>query len=147
MQKVYTTTVIVIALHPTEELRLIKLQKELVKEFFVPGGLVHAHQPLWIETGFESVDQAKKEIKSVSILAPEYEDEWVVCPVKIEKVDGSVFEGKLNFIDGLPHRSAPSNDEGAQTFPLALKIFRLGECTSPSPGVYELCNVVWKKLS
>lgn len=138
---------IVIALHPTEELRLIKLQKELVKEFFVPGGLVHAHQPLWIETGFESVEQAKKEITNVTILAPQYDEVegCVVCPVKIQVANGKELESRLDFICGLPRRFVPYNEK--DIFPLALKIFRLGECTSPSPGVYELCNVVWKKLS
>ena len=162
------TVMIVITPHPTEELRLIKYQKELVRCLFTPGALVYAHQPLWIPANFESVEQAKKEIKSVNVSAPEYDEEResFICPVKIETVGGTCLESKLDFIHGLPHRSAPRNDGtfsaprndchcersaaihiNKDLFPLPLKIFRLGECTSPSPGFYELSNVVWKKLT
>ena len=157
---------VVIVPHPTEELRLIKYQKELIRSLFTPGALIYAHQPLWITTTFESVEQAKKEIKSVTVLAPEYEEngEGVFCPVKIETLGGDCLESRLNFICGLPRRlTAPRNDERSVTpchcersaaihtnediFPLSLKIFRLGECTSPSPNVYELSSTVWKKTS
>ena len=145
---------IAVAPHPTEELKLIKYQKELVRRLFTPGTLVYAHQPLWITTTFESVEQAKKEIKSVTVLAPESDEnaEGVFCPVKIETLGGDCLDSRLDFICGLPRRlTAPRNDTAIHTnedlFPLSLKIFRLGECTSPSPGVYELKNTVWKKLS
>ena len=39
------------------------------------------------------------------------------------------------------------NDKNDSTFPLPVKIFRLGECTSPKPGVYELSSTVWKKTT
>ena len=141
------TVMIVITPHPTEELRLIKYQKELVRCLFTPGALVYAHQPLWIPANFESVEQAKKEIKSVNVSAPEYDEEResFICPVKIETVGGTCLESKLDFIHGLPRRSAIHINK--DLFPLPLKIFRLGECTSPSPGFYELSNVVWKKLT
>ena len=138
---------IVLTPHPTEELKLIKYQKELVRRLFTPGALIYAHQPLWIPANFESVEQAKKEIKSVTISAPEYDEEreCYICPVKIETVGGTCLESKLDFIHELPRRSAIHINK--DLFPLPLKIFRLGECTSPSPGFYELKNTVWKKLS
>ena len=141
---------VVIVPHPTEELRLIKYQKELIRSLFTPGALIYAHQPLWITTTFESVEQAKKEIKSVTVLAPEYEEngEGVFCPVKIETLGGDCLDSRLDFICGLPRFAR--NDTAIHTnediFPLSLKIFRLGECTSPSPNVYELSSTVWKKL-
>ncbi len=142
---------VVIVPHPTEELRLIKYQKELIRSLFTPGALIYAHQPLWITTTFESVEQAKKEIKSVTVLAPESDEnaEGIFCPVKIETLGGDCLESKLDFICGLPRFAR--NDTAIHTnedlFPLSLKIFRLGECTSPSPNIYELSNVVWKKLT
>jgi len=148
---------IVLTPHPTEELRLIKYQKELVRCLFTPGALVYAHQPLWIPANFESVEQAKKEIKSVTLLVPEYDEEkeCFICPVKIETFGGTCLESKLDFIHGLPRRArndchcerSAAIHINKDLFPLPLKIFRLGECTSPSPGFYELSNVVWKKLT
>ena len=143
---------VVITPHPTEELKLIKYQKELIRRLFTSGTLIYAHQPLWIPTDFESVDQAKKEIKSVTVLASEYDEkkECIICPVKIETAGGEYLESKLDFIHGLPHYVVPEPVEGRNDdniFPLPLKIFRLGECTSPSPNVYELSSTVWKKLS
>ena len=72
----------------------------------------------------------------------------IICPVKIETVGGKVLESKLDFI--ICHCEEQSDvaihvNDG--TFPLCLKIFRLGECTSTKPGVYELSSVVWKKLT
>ena len=46
---------IVIAPHPTEELILIRTQKELIKSLFEKGSLIYSHTPLWIPTPFESV--------------------------------------------------------------------------------------------
>ncbi|MBO4532332.1 MAG: hypothetical protein J5726_01350 [Treponema sp.] len=149
---------IVITPHPTEELKLIKYQKELIRRLFTPGALIYAHQPLWIPAQFESIEQAKKEIKSVTVLAPEYDEngEGVFCPVRIQTVGGECLESKLDYIHGLPRFAR--NDEhchcersaaihtNEDLFPLPLKIFRLGECTSPSPNVYELSSTVWKKL-
>ncbi len=141
------TTVIVP--HPTEELKLIKYQKELVRRLFTPGTLVYAHQPLWIPVDFKSVQEAKEKITGVTLTGVEYDEkrECFICPVKIGTVDGTCLKSKLDFIHGLPRRSAPRNDAAIHDiFPMPLKIFRLGECTSPSPGVYELSNAVWKKL-
>lgn len=141
---------IVIAPHPTEELILIRTQKELIKNLFEKGSLIYSHTPLWIPTPFESVKQAKKEIKSISVLAPEYDEkeDAVICPVKIETTGGECLESKLEFIHcHCEKRHDATIHTNDKTFPLPLKIFRLGECTSPSPNVYELASTVWKKLT
>lgn len=132
---------IVIALHPTEELRLIKYQKELVRRLFTPGVLIYAHQPLWIPVDFESLQEAKESIMGVTLTGVEYDEKnkMVVCV-------GEGVKFPLIHIKGdTPNVQAALQD--APLFPLPLKIFRLGECTSPSPNVYELSNVVWKKLT
>ena len=143
---------IVIVPHRDLELKLITAQKKIIKEIYDCNieMIPYAVMPLWIQTDFESVDDAKKEITHVSILAPEYDDEQkgLVCPVEIKTVDGIV-KSKLNFISGLPHFVVPEPVEGRnddKTFPRPVKIFRLGECTSPKPGVYELSSTVWKKI-
>ncbi len=143
------TTVIVP--HPTEELKLIKYQKELVRRLFTPGALVYAHQPLWIPVDFKSVQEAKEKITGVTLTGVEYDEKnkMVMCV-------GEVAMGSLNLSKGakvplihiqgdIPNVQAVLQD--APLFPLPLKIFRLGECTSPSPNVYELRNIIWNKLS
>ena len=140
----------VIVPHPTEELKLIKYQKELIGRLFRPGALIYAHQPLWIPTSFTSLQEAKENIAGVTLTGFEYDEkeECIICPVKIRTAGGDFMESKLEYIHGLPRHSVPRNDAAIHDiFPMPLKIFRLGECTSPSPGVYELSNAVWKKLT
>ena len=141
---------IVIVPHQDIELKLIRSQKEIIGELINQNKdlIPYAAVPLWIETGFDSVEEAKSKITKVMILHPEYNEksESLVCPVEIETADG-VLESKLNFICGLLRRCAPRNDVGCELFPLEVKIFRLGECTSSKPGVYELSNTKWVKLT
>ena len=137
---------IVIVPHRDLELKLINSQKKIIKEIFdyKKECFPYAVMPLWIPTDFTSVEEAKNAITKVTVLPPEYDEnkEGLFCPVQIETASGNVLESKLNFITGLP-RFARNDD----TFPLPVKIFRLGECTCPKPGVYELSSPVWKKLT
>ena len=141
---------IVIVPHRDLELKLINAQKKIIKQIFDYNEKIipYAAIPLWIPTDFATIEDAKNAITKVTVLAPEYNEnnECLFCPVQIGTNDGNILESKLNFIHGLPRRAAPRNDVGDKTFPLPVKIFRLGECTSPKPGVYELSSPVWKKL-
>ena len=151
---------IVIVPHRDLELKLINAQKKLIKEIFKGdnGIMPYAAMPLWIPVDFKTVEEAKAEITKVTVLAPEYDEDegYFVCPVKIENVNGDTLQSKLDFIRGLQPFAVPELVEGRNdvaiqsydnTFPLTVKIFRLGECTSPKPGVYELASTVWKKLT
>ena len=165
---------IVIVPHRDLELKLINSQKKIIRQIIQSNADVipYAAMPLWIPVEFETVEQAKKEIQKVTVMAPEYDEEGCfVCPVKIENVNGDTLQSKLDFIRGLPRfarndeigTSVPCNDVQSfrhceersdvaiqsydNTFPLPVKIFRLGECTSPKPGVYELASSVWKKTT
>ena len=139
---------IVIVPHRDLELKLINSQKKLIRLIFKSSSFTpYAAMPLWIPTTFETVEQAKKEIKSVTVLEPEYADDCIVCPVKIESAGGDVLESKLDFIRHCEKCSDVAIQSYDETFPLPVKIFRLGECTSPKPGVYELSSTVWKKLT
>ena len=141
---------IVIVPHRDLELKLINAQKKIIKQIFDYDKKIipYAAMPLWIPTNFTTVDEAKNAITKVTVQAPEYDEnkEGLFCHVQIETSGGHILKSKLNFIHGLPRRAAPRNDVGDDTFPLPVKIFRLGECTSPKPGVYELSSCVWKKI-
>jgi hypothetical protein len=142
---------IVIVPHRDIELKLINAQKKIIKEIIKTTDdlIPYAVMPLWIKTDFESVEQAKKKITHVTVFAPEYdnEQECLVCPVEIKTLDG-IKKSKLDFIRGLTrfaHNDVAIHIDD-ETFPLLVKIFRLGECISSKPGVYELTSSVWKKI-
>ena len=139
---------IVIVPHRDLELKLINAQKKIIRQIFDYDKKIipYAAMPLWIPTEFETLDEAKNAITKVTVLAPEFDGKGCfVCPVQIETTGGNVLESRLDFIRHCERSVAiQAYDE---TFPLDVKIFRLGECTSPKPDVYELSSPVWKKLS
>ena len=140
---------IVIVPHRDLELRLINAQKKIIKQIFDYNEKIipYAAMPLWIPTDFATVEEAKNAITKVTVLAPEYNEnnECLFCPVQIGTNDGNILESKFNFIHHC-ESSDTAIDFDEDTFPLTVKIFRLGECTSPKPGVFELASPVWKKL-
>ena len=144
---------IVIAPHSDLELKLINAQKKIIKQIFYINNQIipYSAMPLWIHTNFESVQQAKAKITDITILAPEYDVQkgYLVCPVEI-KTDDGIVNSSLDFIHLRRHceeRSDVAIHITDPTFPLPVKIFRLGECTSPSPDVFELSNTKWVKLT
>ncbi len=136
---------IVIALHPDQELILVRSQKTIISSLFEKGKIIYASMPLWIPTAFNSVQEAKKQITGITINAPLYDMEkgCLSCPVLIKTKRGD-FKSSLAFVKG--QLDPALTLENKKPFPLKVKIFRLGECSSPSPNYYELKNIVWKKL-
>lgn len=144
---------IVIVPHLDLELKLITAQKKIIRQIFDINNQIipYSAMPLWIYTDFESVQQAKEKITGITILAPEYNEQkgCLVCPVEITSDDG-IINGSLDFIHLRRHyeeRSDVAIHITDPTFPLPVKIFRLGECSSPSPDVFELSNTKWVKLT
>ena len=142
---------VVIVPHPDIELKLVKAQKKMISLMSDGRGenIIYPSMPLWIKTPFESVEQAKKEIKSVTVLEPAYDEVQgcLVCAVEIENAGGDILKSNLDFISHCEEHSDVAIQSTEGTFPLPVKIFRLGECTSPKPGVFELSSTVWKKLT
>ncbi|MCR4899642.1 MAG: hypothetical protein K5907_02375 [Treponema sp.] len=145
---------IVIVPHPTEELLLIKLQKKLIRQFFTSDGLIFACQPLWIPSVFETVEAAKAEITQITLQNPEFDSDknQIFCPVKIQsknKADKLCDQTSTLPLVQFENATAPAAPmlKKEELFPLSLKIFRLGESSSPCNGLHELTAAVWKKLS
>ena len=135
---------IVIIPHQDIELKLIQAQKKIIAQLADNKDIiVYPAMPLWINTKFESVEDAKNQIKKATILNPEFDDveKLLICPVEIETADG-ILKSKLNFVNGLSRCALKD-----EVFPLEVKIFRLGEASSSKPGVYELSNTKWVKLT
>ncbi len=139
---------IVIIPHPTEELILIREQKKMISYLFEKGKIIYAHMPLWIPTDFETLEQAKNEITGITINTPQFDEEQkcIECPVEIKTKD-SKRQCSLPYIhlEQLPANFYTFKDAVKKTFPLTLKIFRLGEC-SVNENIYTLSNTSWKKF-
>lgn len=145
---------IVIVPHLDLELKLITAQKKIIRQIFDINKqiITYSAMPLWIHTDFESVQQAKEKITGITILAPEDNEQkgCLVCPVEITTDEG-IINSSLDFIYGVPRHCEERSDVTIHitdpTFPLPVKIFRLGECNSSKPGVFELSNTKWVKLT
>lgn len=141
---------VVIVIHRDLELTLISSQKKLIAEIYNSSRdlIPYSALPLWINTDFTSPKDAQGQIKKITILQPQYDKKSgeIFCPVKVQTAD-TIKDFSLSFIKFYKNASLKSIQSDAdKTFPLEVKIFRLGECISPNPGVFELSNTIWKKL-
>lgn len=146
---------IVLVPHRDLELKLIRQQKAFIKQFFCKENLMYACIPLWIPVNFNNVDEAKKEIIKVTVQTLDFDEEEKLffCPVKIETKNAEQL-CKLPFVKLLNDNTSlikelwnkDQSNFNDDFFPLDIKIFRLGICTSPKPGIYELSSPVWKKI-
>ena len=136
----------VIIPHPSEELKLVNLQKELISDLYIEGRILVAARPLWIPCNIEN----SADIKFVELGALETSDKMIYIPVTITS-------SKEQTISKLPlvniHSDSSFSDKEAQLIsqkkqPVKqLKIFRLGiekELTSNSKCITES---KWYKLS
>ena len=130
----------VIILHPTEELKLIKLQKELISELFEDGRILYAARPLWIKINTEVVGP---QIKHIELGELEVSDNSIYIPVTITTEQGTQFS-KLTLV--IIHNNHTFTDTDRQNIekikqPVRqLKVFRLGiekELSSNSKCITE----------
>ncbi|SFI60212.1 hypothetical protein SAMN04487775_10364 [Treponema bryantii] len=129
----------VIILHPTEELKLIKLQKEIISELFEEGRILYAVKPLWIKIhdNFAPVDSAqerKNELSKYNIRQVELDDielseNSIFIPVTIT-TDTAAYNSKLTLVNlhsGRQFTSFERDKLNKIKQPVRqLKVFRLG---------------------
>jgi len=135
----------VIILHPTEELKLINLQKELISELFTEGRILVAAMPLWIPL-VDSTDTTAEHEKlkyQIELNNLEITDTEVFIPVTITSDKGK-FSSKLTLVN--LHSGQNFSDSDRQIIsqkkqPVRqLKVFRLGiekELSSNSKCITE----------
>ena len=135
----------VIILHPTEELKLINLQKELISELFTEGRILVAAMPLWIPLvdSAETTTEHKKLKYQIELNNLEITDTEVFIPVTITSDKGK-FSSKLTLVN--LHSGQNFSDSDRQIIsqkkqPVRqLKVFRLGiekELSSNSKCITE----------
>ena len=135
----------VIILHPTEELKLINLQKELISELFTEGRILVAAMPLWIPLvdSAETTTEHKKLKYQIELNNLEITDTEVFIPVTITSDKGKL-SSKLTLVN--LHSGQNFSDSDRQFIsqkkqPVRqLKVFRLGiekELSSNSKCITE----------
>ena len=129
----------VIILHPTEELKLIKLQKEIISELFEEGRILYAVKPLWIKIHDDlapanSAQERKNELSKYNIRQVELDDielseNSIFIPVTIT-TDKAAYNSKLTLVNLHSGRQFTSFDRD-KLYKIKqpvrqLKVFRLG---------------------
>ena len=129
----------VIILHPTEELKLIKLQKEIISELFEEGRILYAVKPLWIKihddlAPVDSAQERKNELSKYNIRQVELDDielseNSIFIPVTIT-TDTAAYNSKLTLVNLHSGRQFTGFDRDKLNKikqPVRqLKVFRLG---------------------
>lgn len=126
----------VIILHPTEELKLIKFQKELISELFEEGRILYAARPLWIEIrgGFDRLNHRNNSIDhhniySVGLGEIKITNREIYIPVSIATTDKQI-DSKLTLVSIYQGRNFSDEDIiliSQKKQPVRqLKVFRLG---------------------
>ena len=81
---------IVIIPHPTEELKLIRFQKELINQLNSQKDIFYAQQPLWIEiedfspSSKEELKELSKKLKNLKFSSLKKDDEGFFLQAEIE---------------------------------------------------------------
>ena len=133
----------VIILHPTEELKLINFQKELISELFIEGRILVAASPLWIRL------ESSEQIKAVNLGGLEVTGKSIYIPVTIKTAEAELhskltlvnIHGKSNFSPADLNLIAEKKQPVSQ-----LKVFRLGDEKNLSPVAKCISKSVWCKL-
>ena len=138
----------VIIPHPTEELRLYELQKELIKDLYEEGRIMNAAFPFWIEAPAIDLNN-KKAISKVELKEIQIEEKCIYYPVTVD-YDGKIIETSLPLI--FLHRGKNFSDKDKKIViekkqPVnQLKIFRLGLVQDQGPHAKSISKSVWCKL-
>ena len=124
----------VIILHLTEELKLIKLQKEIISELFEEGRILYAVKPLWIKihddlAPVDSAQERKNELSKYNIRHIELSENSIFIPVTIT-TDKAAYNSKLTLVNLHSGRQFTGFDRDKLNKikqPVRqLKVFRLG---------------------
>ena len=149
----------VIIFHPTEELKLIKFQKELISELFEEGRILYAVKPLWIKihdnfAPFDSAQGRKNELSKYNIRQVELDDielseNSIFIPVTIT-TDTAAYNSKLTL--GILHSGRQFTGFDREKLnkikqPVRqLKVFRLGNEKELSPVSKCIMKSKWIKI-
>lgn len=143
---------VVIILHQTEELKLIKFQKMLIASLNSKNTIFYRQTPLWIELPFANLTKKEelktfaKQIKAVTFQTLQQTDNTITLSGMLSTNEN---EYKLNLpiITKLPNSVIESVQTTNKKSPVEnLKIFQLGIVNNISKNTKELSETIWVKL-
>ncbi len=141
-------------LHSTDELKLIKFQKELISELFEEGRILLAVRPLWIKLSKEiktlsDIVTNHNSLTSIELKDIKVSDSEIFIPVNIF-TDTTSYHSKLTLI--LLHSGSPFSEYDKQKLaqkkqPVKqLKVFRLGLVQDEGSHAQSISKSVWCKI-
>ncbi len=141
---------LVIILHPSQEIKLSRLIKELSGFCAKKGATTYKKVPLWIPLPPNKTMEDK--ITELQVLLPQQKTEEIICPVQITYEDEKYFtevtlqrflhKAKEDFVSDF----LTMNKSAAEIFPMQIKVFRLGNTVDISRNDKALTDSVWRKL-
>lgn len=140
---------IVIIPHQTEELKLIRFQKELIKQLNYQKDIFYAQQPLWIEiedfspSSKEELKELSKKLKNLRFSSLKKDDEGFFLQAEIEYEEKKLFY-RLPLLH-LYKGQIPQSPLNKKCPVEELKIFRLGIPYQYSETCKSLDDFVWHK--
>jgi len=140
----------VIIPHPTEELKLINFQKELISSLYKESRILYAETPLWIDfTENEGLKALSKSIENVTFDQFEITEKSIFIPVRINTSEGCI-DSKLTLVNIYNGQSFSDKDKSIlrqKKQPVnQLKIFRLGLVQVEGPHTKSISKSAWCKL-
>ena len=144
----------VLILHPNDELKLIKLQEEILSSCKTGGKKIFKSFPLWCKLNafeekiFENLcaksnKEISSEITSVTISSP-CVSESVFLPLEISFSDGNKLSLKIDLLLFEDNKTEFENFILPEFF-CKIKIFRIGDAIFEG-NTYYLQDSVWRKI-
>lgn len=143
---------VVIILHQTEELKLIKFQKMLIASLNSKKTIFYRQTPLWIELPFanlttkEELKTFAKQIKAVTFQTLQQTDNTLTLSGMLSTNENE-YELNLPIIKKIKNSVIEPVEISNKKSPVEnLKIFQLGIVNNISKNTKELSETIWVKL-
>ena len=141
---------VVIILHPSQEIKINHLIKEISGFCAKKEAVTYRKLPLWIPLPQNKTIEDK--ITGVQMLLPQQKDDEIVCPVLINYEDEEYkTELTLQRFLNKPDEDYVSdflmvNKTAAEMFPMQIKVFRTGNTVDITRNAKAIAESEWRKL-
>lgn len=141
---------VVIILHPSQEIKINHLIKELSGFCAKKEAVTYRKLPLWIYLPQNKTIENK--ITGVQMLLPQQKDDEIVCPVLINYEDEEYkTELTLQRFLNKPNEDYVSdflmlNKAAAEMFPMQIKVFRTGNTVDITRNAKAIAESEWRKI-
>ena len=141
---------VVIILHPSQEIKINHLIKELSGFCAKKEAVTYRKLPLWIYLPQNKTIEDK--ITGIQMLLPQQKDDEIVCPVLIN-YDDEEYKTELTLQRFLnkPDEDFVSdflmmNKAAAEMFPMQITVFRTGNTVNITRNAKAIAESEWRKI-